>query len=188
MLKTKNLSIFFQIYNKNSHIGLVSGGDFWLEVYVKGKIDCIIINLNIFITIIISIMSAPKRAIYLCISGVEGVGKTSTSDLLNKYLTSQGYKVLLTKEPGTSHLPVTISLRRLMLDAQYQNNLSKVKSHIASILELREDELTEVAKELLNLILKEESECITVKAREYLSQSIRSIHMERLIYPRSWIM
>jgi thymidylate kinase len=66
--------------------------------------------------------------------------------LLAEFLEKQNYKVLQTKEPGTSLLPLTIELRGLMLDAQYESAL-------------------------------------TVTSRELISQTIRSIHMEKLIFP-----
>ena len=87
-----------------------------------------------------------KRASYICIEGTEGVGKSTQTDILVDTLTQMGFKVLKTKEPGTSLVPLTMELRRIMLDNQYDSVL-------------------------------------TVKAREYISQAIRSIHLERLIIP-----
>jgi len=52
----------------------------------------------------------------------------------------------MTKEPGTIHLPLTMKLRKIMLDLKYDDQL-------------------------------------TVTAREFISQAIRSIHMEKLIIP-----
>lgn len=87
-----------------------------------------------------------KRAKYICLEGTEGVGKTTQTQLLYDYLRSQGYSVLLTKEPGTPHSPLTMVLRSIMLDNQYDKE-------------------------------------ITAPAREYISQAIRSIHLERVIVP-----
>jgi len=88
-----------------------------------------------------------KRAKYICIEGVEGVGKTTQVELLVKKLESMGYKVLQTKEPGTPHIPLTMTLRNIMLDSQYNEQL------------------------------------MTPIAREYVSQAIRAIHLDKLIVP-----
>lgn len=87
-----------------------------------------------------------KKAKYLCIEGTEGVGKTTQTTKLVEYLQSKGHNVLYTKEPGTNHIPLTMTLRAIMLDNQYDNVLTKT-------------------------------------AREFISQAIRSIHLERLIAP-----
>lgn len=83
---------------------------------------------------------------YICIEGTEGVGKTTQTQKLVDYLRSKGYKVLQTKEPGTNHAPLTVVLRGVMLDAQYDEQLTR-------------------------------------PARELISQSIRSIHLEKVIRP-----
>lgn len=85
-----------------------------------------------------------KKATYICIEGSEGTGKTTQTKKLVEYLKNKGYSVLNTKEPGTDHLPLTMALRKIMLDAQYDSQ-------------------------------------ITVIAREFISQAIRSIHIEKLI-------
>lgn len=87
-----------------------------------------------------------KRAQYITIEGVEGVGKTTQTKLLVETLRSKGYKVLETKEPGSEHSPLTMILRKIMLDNQYDSQM-------------------------------------TVPAREFLSQAIRSVHLERVIVP-----
>jgi thymidylate kinase len=84
----------------------------------------------------------------ILLEGTEGVGKSTQTDNLVKYLQDQGFSVLKTKEPGTPHIPLTMQLRALMLDKQYDN-------------------------------------VITRQAREFISQAIRSIHLERLIEPAS---
>jgi dTMP kinase len=65
-----------------------------------------------------------KRARYICLEGTEGVGKTTQTQKLVDYLRLQGYKVLQTKEPGTSHAPLTMQLRGIMLDSQYEDQLT----------------------------------------------------------------
>lgn len=87
-----------------------------------------------------------KKAKYIVFEGTEGVFKTTQAKLLTDYLRSKGYKVLQTKEPGSEHIPLTMELRKIMLDNKYDSIL-------------------------------------TGPAREFLSQAIRSIHLERLIVP-----
>lgn len=86
------------------------------------------------------------KARYICFEGTEGVGKTTQTKKLYEYLIGRGYKVLLTKEPGTTHLPITMKLREIMLSNEFDSQL-------------------------------------TVKSREYISQAIRNIHIEKLILP-----
>lgn len=87
-----------------------------------------------------------KKAKYICFEGTEGVGKTTQTQKLVDYLRSRGYSVLQTKEPGTPLEPLTMVLRGIMLDNQYDKVLTK-------------------------------------PAREFISQAIRSIHLERVIVP-----
>jgi len=87
-----------------------------------------------------------KKARYICLEGTEGVGKTTQTQKLVDHLRSKGYTVLHTKEPGTPHAPLTMLLRGVMLDKQYDDQL-------------------------------------TLLARELISQSIRSIHLEKVIAP-----
>ena len=56
---------------------------------------------------------------YICLEGTDGVGKGTQVQMLVDYLLNKGYKVLLTSEPGTPHLPVTMKLR--------EDGLSKAK-------------------------------------------------------------
>jgi len=65
-----------------------------------------------------------KKATYICFEGTEGVGKTTQTQKLVDYLRSKGYKVLQTKEPGTNHAPLTMQLRAIMLDKQYDDALT----------------------------------------------------------------
>ena len=86
------------------------------------------------------------KARYICLEGTEGVGKTTQTKLLVDTLKSRGFSVLQTKEPGTDLLPLTMLLRGIMLDKQYDEQLTR-------------------------------------PAREFISQAIRSIHLEKLIVP-----
>ena len=83
---------------------------------------------------------------YICLEGTEGVGKTTQTKKLVEYLKSKGHSVLETKEPGTPHSPLTMKLRAIMLDNQYDAEM-------------------------------------TMAAREFVSQAIRSVHLERVIKP-----
>lgn len=83
---------------------------------------------------------------YICLEGGEGTYKTTTAKALAEHYRALGLTVLETKEPGTSHLPVTMELRNLMLNNDYDASLTK-------------------------------------EARELISQAIRSIHIEKLIFP-----
>ena len=87
-----------------------------------------------------------KKARYICLEGTEGVGKTTQTQLLVDVLRARGFSVLQTKEPGTSHVPLTMILRGIMLDNQYDAQMTR-------------------------------------PAREFISQAIRSIHLEQLIVP-----
>lgn len=65
-----------------------------------------------------------KKAVYICLEGTEGVGKTTQTQKLVDHLRSKGFKVLQTKEPGTNLAPLTMQLRAIMLDNQYDNQLT----------------------------------------------------------------
>lgn len=65
-----------------------------------------------------------KRARYICFEGTEGVGKTTQTQKLVDFLRSKGFAVLQTKEPGTPLVPLTMQLRAIMLDKQYDATLT----------------------------------------------------------------
>ena len=69
---------------------------------------------------------------YICIEGTEGVGKTTQVQKLVDHLRSKGHKVLQTKEPGTSHSPLTMELRNVMLNAKYDAELTKSARELIS--------------------------------------------------------
>jgi len=73
-----------------------------------------------------------KKARYICLEGTEGVGKTTQTQKLYDTLKSKGYSVLLTKEPGVSHAPLTMVLRGIMLDKQYDDELTKEARELIS--------------------------------------------------------
>ena len=65
-----------------------------------------------------------KKAKYICFEGTEGTGKTTQIQLLVKYLESCGHTVFVSKEPGTMHSPLTMELRKCVLDAQYDKHMT----------------------------------------------------------------
>lgn len=66
-----------------------------------------------------------KDTRYLVFEGVEGVGKSTQCRKLVSYLTDKGYSVLESKEPGTTNSPLTMSLRQIMLDKKYDEELTR---------------------------------------------------------------
>jgi thymidylate kinase len=119
---------------------------------------------------------------YICIEGLEGMGKTTITTKLADHLTEKGFKVLKTKEPGVDLLPVTVKLRDLMLNKEYEHDYNKLLDTLRDILK-ETDNLTENATHLLSEIVSSNFTKLEPIAREYISQAIRSIHMEKLIYP-----
>lgn len=92
-------------------------------------------------------MNSIFPARYIVFEGTEGVGKTTQTKKLVSYLRDvKGYNVLETKEPGTPLSPLTMELRKLMLDAQFDNEMTQT-------------------------------------AREFISQAVRSVHLEKVIQP-----
>jgi dTMP kinase len=55
-----------------------------------------------------------KKGIFITFEGVDGCGKTTQIELLNKYLLVKGYKTLLTREPGAKGLGE--SIRNILLN------------------------------------------------------------------------
>lgn len=73
-----------------------------------------------------------KKARYICLEGTEGVGKTTQTQLLVDVLKARGFTVLQTKEPGTSLVPLTMVLRGVMLDAQYDAEMTRPARELIS--------------------------------------------------------
>ncbi len=65
-----------------------------------------------------------KSAKYICVEGIDGVGKTTQCAKLATLLRTRGYTVLETKEPGTPLSPITLHLREIMLEKSYDNQLT----------------------------------------------------------------
>lgn len=87
-----------------------------------------------------------KKTFYICLEGSEGTGKTTQYEIISNILKQRKFKVLKTKEPGTSLNKLTLKLRKIALDSKYENDM-------------------------------------TTAAREYIMQAIRSIHLEKVIFP-----
>lgn len=64
------------------------------------------------------------KPIYICFEGGDGVGKGTQISLLKEYLIKKNKSVLMTKEPGTPHIPVTEKLRSFTLDEDYKDDIS----------------------------------------------------------------
>lgn len=90
-----------------------------------------------------------KKAKYILFEGSEGTGKTTQASEIVKALNNKGLAVLDTKEPGTPHSPITLELRKIMLDGKYEENF------------------------------KDDAKV----AREMISQSIRTLHLQNVIFP-----
>lgn len=69
---------------------------------------------------------------YICLEGGEGTYKTTTAKALAEHYRSKGLQVLETKEPGTSHLPVTLKLRELMLSNEFDHDLTPAARELIS--------------------------------------------------------
>lgn len=67
---------------------------------------------------------SPLRFPYhICIEGIDGIGKTTLLHSLKAYFEERGKKVFVTKEPGIMEVPVTMELRKIMLDKAYDSQL-----------------------------------------------------------------
>lgn len=56
---------------------------------------------------------------YICFEGGEGTYKTTTARVFSQFLREHGFRVLETKEPGTTNVPLTMELRKIMLSNEY---------------------------------------------------------------------
>lgn len=65
-----------------------------------------------------------KNQVYICFEGVEGVGKTTQAARVSERLRSEGFSVLTTGEPGTKNVPLTMQLRNLMLNKEFDEQMS----------------------------------------------------------------
>lgn len=72
------------------------------------------------------------KAFHICFEGTEGCFKTTNVRALAEAFRSQGYSVLETKEPGTSHSPLTMMLRGIMLDLKFENQMTRQARELIS--------------------------------------------------------
>lgn len=61
---------------------------------------------------------------YIVIEGCDGVGKTTLINNLENYLKAKKQVVLVTKEPGTENVPVTMQLRDFVLNNKYKESVT----------------------------------------------------------------
>ena len=59
-----------------------------------------------------------KNGLFITFEGVDGCGKTTQLNLLHDFLTSKGYEVVLTREPGGNH-QLGQQIRNILLQAKY---------------------------------------------------------------------
>jgi hypothetical protein len=120
-----------------------------------------------------------KETFYLCIEGNDGVGKSTQCALLEEDCISQNISYLLTGEPGSKLLPITMELRKLMLDKYYSTKMDEVKVKIKELITYR---LPDIALELLNIILETEyiDNLMSNRVRELIGQATRNIHISNM--------
>lgn len=61
---------------------------------------------------------------WLCLEGIDGVGKSTQSLKIVEWLRSQGKHVFFTSEPGTAHSPMTMFLKDLMVYKEYDERMT----------------------------------------------------------------
>lgn len=128
-----------------------------------------------------------KKGYYICFEGSEGVGKTTQVSKIVNYLKDQGFSVFETKEPGTSHSPLTLVLRELVLNSKFdlEENATELIDKLSLIMSQHKSELSADAKEML-LQAREEVEyekVMTTWARELITQAIRNVHLINVVAP-----
>lgn len=57
------------------------------------------------------------QGVFITFEGIEGCGKTSQAKLLSKYLEGQGYKVIMTREPGGT--AISEAIREVLLSTDF---------------------------------------------------------------------
>jgi thymidylate kinase len=131
-----------------------------------------------------------KKAKYILIEGSEGTGKGTQTRIIVDSLRSRGLKVLDTKEPGTPHSPLTMELRKIMLDSKYESSESSylgLEKDLSALLsnESYKSDMVESAATMITQALHQiqEAKKMTLISRELISQSIRHIHIQKVIYP-----
>ena len=129
-----------------------------------------------------------KKAKYIVIEGSEGTGKGTQARIIIDYLRAKGLKVLDTKEPGTPHSPITMELRKIMLDSKYEVlGYEKLHEDLSAIVANPEflAHLAPTASEMISRALAEiqGEKKMTLNSRELISQAIRCIHLQKVVLP-----
>jgi thymidylate kinase len=128
------------------------------------------------------------KAKYLVLEGSEGTGKGTQTAILVNLLRSRGLKVLDTKEPGTPHSPLTMELRKIMLDSKYDtlgyqklfDDLSSIKTNPNFQNHFAPDAKDMIDRALSNIAAEKK---MGLNARELISQAIRCIHLQMIVIP-----
>ena len=68
------------------------------------------------------------------LEGIEGTGKSTQTPKLALHFREQGEETIESREPGTALVPMTLSLRKLMLDAYYVNDRRSLRAEIRIIM------------------------------------------------------
>lgn len=61
---------------------------------------------------------------YICIEGVDGVGKTTVIKYLDKMLSVGGYSGIVTREPGSKHSTICSEIRKLILHYEHEHDIT----------------------------------------------------------------
>ncbi len=69
---------------------------------------------------------------YVVFEGIDGTGKSTQAKKTAQYLREQGFSVLETKEPGTQLLPITMELRNLMLNSEFDSQITNTARELLS--------------------------------------------------------
>ncbi len=69
-----------------------------------------------------------NMSFYLCIEGTEGMSKTTMCSMLHQHFKDS----IVTSEPGSKHCDLTMQLRKLMLDAQYNHEMTPISRELIS--------------------------------------------------------
>jgi len=87
-----------------------------------------------------------KKAYFIAIEGIEGVGKTTLSKVVSSYLETLSYKHIITREPGGTRLAEEI--RVLLKDKQYSID---PETELLLMFAARSHHINEVIKPMLSV-------------------------------------